>query len=150
MKDIPALPRDSISYQPVILVRQRFEKKIKNIKKAVKSKRRNIQDWGPVNVPECFIYMGDVRACQDGLRTSFEQPSAHSGLSWWSVRSLIITFCMIEVVQLVQIKRGTVECRESDTRPQIYTQAGASDSECLVNSNITGWSSRPLLDGNQI
>lgn len=60
--------------------------------------------------------MGNVCACQDGLLTSFEQPSAHSGLPWRSVHSLIITFCMIEVVKLVQIeeegKRGMTECEE--------------------------------------
>lgn len=59
-----------------------------------------------INFPECFICMGNVCACQDGLLTSFEQPSAHSGLPCRSVHSLIITFCMIEVVKLVQIEEG--------------------------------------------
>ncbi len=109
--------------------------------------------------------MGNVCACQDGLLTSFEQPSAHSGLPWRSVHSLIITFCMIEVVKLVQIeeegKRGMTECdKESSVHTHTHTHllkytriqtSGISVyRDCLVNSNITGWSIPPLLDVNQI
>jgi len=71
--------------------------------------------------------MGNVCACQDGLLTSFEQPSAHSGLQCRSVHSLIITFCMIEVVKLVQIEKGGMRgmrsVRKRATHTPTHTQA---------------------------
>lgn len=69
--------------------------------------------------------MGIACACQDGLLTSFEQPSAHSGLPCRSVHSLIITFCMIEVVKLVQIEQGGMRGMRSVRRRATHTHTHA-------------------------